>query len=81
MDYSHPTAGEMTLKGIAAAPGIAVGPAYIYSKETPRASKKEIDPEEVESEISRLKNATTRSQKELQKILAFAEQKLGYQSA
>jgi phosphotransferase system enzyme I (PtsI) len=81
MSTSHPTAGEVTLKGIPAAPGISVGPAYVYSKELPSVSKKEIAPDEVESEINRLKNATARSQKELQKILAFAEQKLGSQSA
>jgi phosphotransferase system enzyme I (PtsI) len=81
MSTSHPTAGEVTLKGIPAAPGISVGPAYFYSKELPSVSKKEVAPDEVESEINRLKNATARSQKELQKILAFAEQKLGSQSA
>jgi len=81
MNTPHPTAGEVVLKGIAAAPGIAVGPAYVYSKEVPSVSKKQIAPNEVESEVSRLKNATARSQKELQKILLFAEQKLGSQSA
>jgi phosphotransferase system enzyme I (PtsI) len=81
MNTPHPTAGEVILKGIPAAPGIAVGPAYVYSKEVPSVTRKEIAPDEVESEVSRLKNATARSQKELQKILLFAEQKLGSQSA
>ncbi|MGB2960675.1 MAG: phosphoenolpyruvate--protein phosphotransferase [Bacteroidota bacterium] len=81
MNTPHPTAGEVILKGIPAAPGIAVGPAYVYSKEVPSVARREIAPDEVESEVSRLKNATARSQKELQKILLFAEQKLGSQSA
>jgi len=81
MNTPHPAAGEVILKGIPAAPGIAIGPAYIYSKEAPGVVKKEITPDEVGSEVRRLKNATARSQKELQKILLFAEQKLGSQSA
>ncbi len=72
---------EVVLKGIAAAPGIAVGPAYFYSKEAPRVEMKEIAPEELEMEVQRLRNANARSEKELQKILSFAEQKLGSQGA
>ena len=72
---------EITLRGIAAAPGIAVGPAYLYSKHTPRVERKTIAASEVESEIQKLRNANVRAEKELQKILAFAEQKLGAQHA
>jgi phosphotransferase system enzyme I (PtsI) len=77
------TAGvqEIILKGVAAAPGISSGPAYLYSKLIPRVQEKSITPEEVESEIERLRNANARSEKELQKIHAFAEQKLGSQNA
>jgi phosphotransferase system enzyme I (PtsI) len=72
---------EIVLKGVAAAPGISCGPAYLYSKLIPRVEEKSITPEEVESEIGRLRNANARSEKELQKIHAFAEQKLGSQNA
>jgi phosphotransferase system enzyme I (PtsI) len=72
---------EIILNGIAAAPGIAIGPAYLYSKQVPEVHRKGIAPDETESEIERLRTAIARSTKELQKILAFAEQKLGPDSA
>ncbi|HEX7573213.1 MAG TPA: phosphoenolpyruvate--protein phosphotransferase [Bacteroidota bacterium] len=72
---------EIVLKGVAAAPGISCGPAYLYSKLIPRVEEKSITPEEVQGEIGRLHNANARSEKELQKIHAFAEQKLGSQNA
>jgi phosphotransferase system enzyme I (PtsI) len=80
-DSVHTPAAEVVLKGIAAAPGIAMGPAYLYSKHVPRVEVKTIAQEDVETEISRLRAAITRAQKELQKILSFAEQKLGSESA
>jgi len=72
---------EVVLKGIAAAPGIACGAAYLYSKHVPQVQVKSIAPEEVEGEVQRLRNATSRSEKELAKIHAFAEQRLGSQNA
>lgn len=72
---------EIVLKGIAAAPGIAFGPAYVYSKHIPRVEMKTITPDDVETETQRLRTANARAEKELQKILRFAEMKLGPQSA
>ncbi|MDH3252895.1 MAG: phosphoenolpyruvate--protein phosphotransferase, partial [Ignavibacteria bacterium] len=72
---------EITLKGIGAAPGIAVGPAYLYSKKIPRIEVKTIPAGEVEGEIERLRTANQRSERELQKIHSFAEQKLGSDDA
>ena len=72
---------EIVLKGIGAAPGIAFGPAFVYSKNIPSVEERAITAEEVEGEIERLHTANVRSEKELQKILAFAEQKLGSQNA
>lgn len=72
---------EITLKGIAAAPGIACGNAYLYSKLIPEVRPRTITPEEVPAEIARLRTANARSEKELRKVLAFAEQKLGSESA
>jgi phosphotransferase system enzyme I (PtsI) len=72
---------EQILKGVAAAPGIAIGTAYLYTKHIPRVQVKTITPEEVPEEIERLHTANARSEKELRKILAFAEQKLGSDSA
>jgi len=75
------TTGQKIIRGIAAAPGIAIGPAYLYTKSVPRVELKPIAPAEIDSEIERLRNAIARSNKELQKILAFAEVKLGHQNA
>ena len=81
MDTVKAPAQETILKGVAAAPGISIGPAYLYSKLIPHVVEKSITPDEVEGEITRLRNANARSEKELQKIHAFAEQKLGSQNA
>jgi phosphoenolpyruvate-protein phosphotransferase (PTS system enzyme I) len=81
MDSTGATTQEIVLKGVAAAPGISIGPAYLYSKLIPRVDEKPIAADEVEVEIARLRNANARSEKELQKIHAFAEQKLGSQNA
>ncbi|HEX7566746.1 MAG TPA: phosphoenolpyruvate-utilizing N-terminal domain-containing protein, partial [Bradyrhizobium sp.] len=81
MDTTPRTKDEIVIKGIAAAPGIAMGPAYLYRKQVPRVERKAISPDEVEPEIERLNAANARSEKELRKVLAFAEQKLGSDSA
>lgn len=81
VSIEHKPSGEITLHGIGAAPGIAVGPAYLYSKSIPHVEMKAITTEEVDSELERLQNAVARAEKELQKILAFAELKLGAQNA
>jgi phosphotransferase system enzyme I (PtsI) len=78
---TQPGGVEEVFQGIAAAPGIAVGPAYVYRKLVPEIRQQQIAPEEVTQEIERLQKAVQRSTKELQKILAFAEQKLGSDSA
>jgi phosphotransferase system enzyme I (PtsI) len=72
---------EIVLKGIAAAPGIAVGPAYLYAKHIPTIEVKTVPAEEADAEIARLRHAVARAEKELQKILAFAEHKIGTDSA
>jgi phosphotransferase system enzyme I (PtsI) len=81
MDNASHTMDEIIIKGIAAAPGIATGPAYLYTKQIPRVERKPIAPDDVNAELERLNAANARSEKELRKVLAFAEQKLGSQSA
>src|SRR3972149_77516 len=68
---------EVTLQGIAAAPGIAMGRVYLYNKHVPKVPERTISPEEAQAELERLHHAVARSQKELDKILSYAEQKLG----
>jgi len=75
------TTNEITLHGIAAAPGIVIGRAFVYKKHIPRIEEKAIPLEDVKKEIERLRNAVIRSEKELQKILSFAEQKIGNSKA
>jgi phosphoenolpyruvate-protein phosphotransferase (PTS system enzyme I) len=80
-EHSSSAPQELTLKGTAAAPGIAMGRAYLYSKHVPRVDMKDISTDEATAEKQRVRTANERSEKELQKILAFAEQKLGAQNA
>lgn len=68
---------EIVLKGIPASPGIAIGPVLIFHKTPPLVAEKLLQLGEVDQEIERLRLAVARSKKELQKILAFAEAKLG----
>jgi len=68
---------EVTLQGIPASPGIAMGPVHLFNKHIPKIPEREISQGEVETEIERLRHAVARSEKELEKILAYAEQKLG----
>ncbi|MBN1398594.1 MAG: phosphoenolpyruvate--protein phosphotransferase [Bacteroidetes bacterium] len=68
---------ETRLKGIAASPGIAIGPVYLFRKHEPTIQTRTIEPEEIEKEINRLQNSLARSKKEVTKVLDFAENKLG----
>lgn len=72
---------ETVMKGIPAAPGIAVGPAYLYARTVPQVQMRHITAPDVPAELERLKTAMARAEKELQKIHAFAEQKLGTEGA
>ncbi|MBI3189240.1 MAG: phosphoenolpyruvate--protein phosphotransferase [Ignavibacteriales bacterium] len=68
---------ETILKGIAAAPGIAIGHAYLFRKELPRVDERTLEEPDILPELERLDRAIAKSEKELFKILSFAEQKLG----
>lgn len=68
---------ETILRGLAAAPGIAVGPIHVHYREVPEVIERSIKPPEAEREIDRLTKAVERSKKELRKVLAFAQQKIG----
>ncbi len=72
---------EIVLHGIPASPGIMMGKAYVFAKQTPRIQDKSIAAAEVPLELERLKHAIERSEKELQKVLQLTEQKIGGQKA
>ena len=74
---ASPPYREITLKGIAAAPGIAFGRVYVFRKDELVVQERRVAPGEIEGEIGRLQSSIDRSKKELTKILAFAEEKLG----
>ncbi|HYQ87124.1 MAG TPA: phosphoenolpyruvate--protein phosphotransferase [Bacteroidota bacterium] len=73
----HIAARERVLTGIPASPGIAFGPAYIFTKAIPRVEERELEPQEIEPEVERLRRAVEKSAKELNKILLFAQKKVG----
>jgi len=77
MEFPEQYGKENIMKGIAASPGIAIGNAFLFTKIIPTIIERTLVLDEVETEISRLQTALFRSQKELKKILLFAEQKLG----
>jgi phosphotransferase system enzyme I (PtsI) len=69
---------EIILKGVAASPGIAIGTSFVFTKETPAVEVRGlVNDGEVSVEIDRFERARLKSAKELNKILAFAQQKVG----
>jgi phosphotransferase system enzyme I (PtsI) len=68
---------EIRLKGIPASPGIAIGIGQQFRKAAPFVEERPIEAEDVLQETERLHHSLARSKKELQKILTFAETKLG----
>lgn len=68
---------EIIMRGIPAAPGIAIGNIYLYTRDVPSAIERVLNPENIDSEIERLKKAIAKSEKELTKILSFAQAKIG----
>jgi phosphotransferase system enzyme I (PtsI) len=72
---------EIVIKGSPAAPGLTIGPAYVFKKEIPRVTQWTVEKENLDAEVERLDRAIARSEKELNKILAFAQQKIGESKA
>lgn len=70
---------NITLHGIAAAPGIAIAKAHIYSKQKELVTSESI--QDVEEAISNLEIALEQSKKELHKIFSLAVDKIGEKRA
>ncbi len=68
---------ETIVHGVAASPGIAMGSAFVYVKETPTVEERTLPKEEIEAEVDRYTRAVDKSVRELNKILIFAQQKVG----
>lgn len=69
------------MKGIGVAPGIAIGPAYMYAKVSFDVDDSSIDDADADAEIERFEKAVSRSERDLHKIIDVALDKLGNESA
>ncbi|NNF03600.1 MAG: phosphoenolpyruvate--protein phosphotransferase [Rhodothermales bacterium] len=72
---------ERRLKGIGVAPGITIGPSYLYAKVSFDVDETKIDDGESEAEADRFERAVARSERDLHKIIDVARDKLGDESA
>ncbi|MGK9475872.1 phosphoenolpyruvate--protein phosphotransferase [Melioribacter sp. OK-6-Me] len=70
---------QIILKGIAAAPGISIAPAYLFSKESESVSAEKI--EDIEEALGNIDAALELSKKEMRKIFNLAVDKIGEKRA
>jgi len=71
--------GERTIDGIGVAPGVAIGPVYLYEAGAWQEAAN-VGFESVEAEAGRFERAVVRSERELTKIVTVAQEKLGEDS-
>ena len=67
----------LRFNGIAASRGIAIGPAYRYTRTLLNAQDHTLDVTEVGSEIERFDGAVSKARQEIEKVRRVAEQKVG----
>ncbi len=72
---------EIRVAGIGVAPGVAIGPAYLFAAGAYQADPEKLDAADIAAEIERFKRAVARSERELKKIRLVAQEKLGGNSA
>ena len=75
------TRPERRVEGIGVAPGVAIGPAYLFSGGAYQADPEHLSPDEVDDEVGRFERAVARSERELAKVALIAREKLGDESA
>ena len=68
---------EVVIEGTPVSPGIATGPLYVYARDTGPVAERRITPAEVEGELARFTLALERAERDLRKIGALAQEKLG----
>ena len=73
--------GEQAFEGIGVAPGIAIGPVYLYARDAFVIEQRELEAEAVEEEVERFEQAVQKAERELRKIADVAREKLGDESA
>lgn len=74
-------AQERVFAGIPAAPGIAIGPAYLFNKEKVVVEARHVAEAELEAELERFEQAVQRAERDLEKISSLAREKLGEEKA
>ncbi len=72
---------EKVFEGVVVAPGIAIGPVHLYSREGFEAEREVVQDDEVESEVQRFISAIERSERDVRKIEAVALEKIGQESS
>ena len=72
---------ESVFDGIGVAPGIAIGPAYLYARAAFEVEERHISQEEMDAEVKRFEMAVSKSERDLHKIASVAREKLGESSA
>ena len=63
-------AGDLFIKGIGASMGIAIGKAYLLEREDVDVERRYIKPEDLETEITRFKEAVLKAQEHLRRVKA-----------
>ena len=76
-----PSPAEVRVAGIGVAPGVAIGPAFVYAGGGYNAEPEPIEPDAVDAELDRFEAAVARSERELAKVTTVAREKLGDTSA
>ena len=74
-------AAEVRVDGIGVAPGVAIGPAFVYVGGGYDAAPEPIKAEDVADELVRFEAAVARSERELARVTTVAREKLGDTSA
>jgi len=69
--------GERVVEGIGVAPGIAIGPAYLYARAAFEVEERHISDGDAEEEVKRFERAVAKSERDLNKIASIAREKLG----
>ncbi len=72
---------ELVLQGIGVAPGIAIGPVYLYARDAFTVEERRLNECDIQAELERFEQAVSRSENELRRISSVAREKLGEESA
>ncbi len=72
---------QVLVEGIAASPGIAIGPAFVLSGETVRVRDRSVEPSEVEQEIKNFLAAVDKAKAEISELQHRVAEEIGHENA